>query len=167
MNIGTYLKNLKMNIQLKFIAIHKSPECTVSINDQVKYQGPVQDIIDVAHTDTGPAQLSIAFTNKKPEDTVVDDTGKIIEDKSFELDSITVDQYDLEELKWQSKYHCTDGQTFDQCLFFGPPGKFVIDLENPILPWILGTKHKLNNNDPDWQEDYNYYVQACQLLQQI
>jgi len=167
MNIGTYLKDLNMDISLEFKAINKSPECVVYVNNQPKYQGPVTELINIECSDHGVVDLAIAFTNKSPKDTVVDDSGNIIEDKSFELECIVVDKYDLEELKWESEYQADDGVVYDKCLFFGPPGKFVIAIENPILPWILRTKHKRNSDDPNWQEDYNYYDKACKLLKQI
>jgi hypothetical protein len=161
------LKDLKMNISLEFTAINKLPECVVYVNNQPKYQGPVTELINIECLDQGAVEIAIAFTNKSPEDTVVDSSGNIIEDKSFELERIVVGEYDLEELKWESQYQADDGATYDKCLFFGPPGKFVINIENPILPWILRTKHKHNGDDPNWQEDYNYYDKACKLLTQI
>jgi hypothetical protein len=156
-----------MNITLEFSAIQKLPECIVYINKQPKYQGPVIDVIHIEHFDEGTMELSIAFTNKKPEDTVVNSTGDIVEDKSFELDRIVIDKYDLEELKWESKYQASNGVVYNKCLFFGPPGEFIIHLENPILPWMLRTRHRYKDDDPNWQEDYNYYDKACKLLEQI
>jgi len=141
--------------------------CRVYVNDHRLYSGPVIDEctadIDVA---PGIACLVIEHWDKQPQDTVVEN-GVIVRDRSFELDSIKIDGYSLEELKWHSEFQAHDGVVYPSCLFFGPNGKFVLNFETPVLRWILQTKHEKNNDDPHWEEDYNYYTEACRLLKQI
>jgi hypothetical protein len=157
-----------MDIQLEFEKINKSPHCAVYANDEILYNGAVQDNISVSYENTGPVELSIEFTNKSSRDTVVNSNGEIIEDKNFTLKKIIIDYYDLEDLVWESKYVANDGAVYESCLFFGPPGKFIMNLENPILPWFVEkTKHKYNEDDLDLEEDYRYYYKACNLLKQI
>ena len=137
------------------------------INSQEKYAGPVVDCVTVNSVELGKNNIQIEFTNKLPSDTVINNDGSIVKDKNFELDCIVVDSYSLEELIWQSHYQAAHGDQYSSCLFFGPPGYFEISIENPILPWILKTKHEKYDNDPDWETDYNYYITACNILKQI
>jgi hypothetical protein len=156
-----------MNLTLHFKNINCDPDCSVVINGQVLYAGPVTETINVKYQTLGTVNLSIRFTNKLPGDTVVDTNGTIIKDKNFELEKLVVDDYEFDELIWDSQYRADHGDVYSSCLFFGPPGEFLITFSNPILPWLLKTKHNKYNNDPNWEEDYNYYTQACKLLTQI
>lgn len=153
-----------MQILLKFKNISNNPECKISVNDITLYQGQVPELFsDTVFIDNEQIKLKIEFTNKLPEDTVVEN-GTIVKDKNFELEQIAIDQYDLKELVWQGNYYANDGQVYSSCLFFGPPGYFAIDFQQPVLHWILKTRNDRDNNDPDWETDYNYYTQACKLL---
>jgi hypothetical protein len=156
-----------MKLQLYFKNINCSPECLVDINGQVCYTGTVTELITVEYNTKGPITLSIRFTNKSPMDTVIDSNGTIVQDKNFELEKIVADGYEFDELIWHSQYIADHGDTYASCLFFGPPGTFIIKFANPVLPWILETKHMKYNNDPSWAEDYEYYKQACKILTQI
>lgn len=144
-----------------------SPTCDVLINNKILYSGVVKEKIDIQTDILGNIDLSIKFTNKTSSDTKVDINGKIVSDKNFELVQIIIDDYNIEELIWNSQYISDNGDVYKSCLFFGPPGKFTILLENPILPWILRTRHEQNGSDPTWEEDYLYYKTACKLLEQI
>jgi hypothetical protein len=109
-------------------------------------------------------KLRIEHYGKDPVVDTVVDNGAIVRDRSCELDTIEVDGYSLEELKWHSAYHCEDGSVLDKCLFFGKNGTWHIAFELPVLKWVLKTRHEINRNDPDWQQDYESYVRACRLL---
>lgn len=156
-----------MKLQLKFKNIVDSPHCVIRMNEQELYRGVTPaDFLNEFVQPASDCVLVIEHLDKHPSDTIVED-GKIIRDRSFELDQITIDEYNLEELKWASEFQAEDGAIYTSCLFFGPNGKFVLKFNNPVLRWILKTRHEKNNNDPDWEQDYNYYQQACKILQQI
>ncbi len=157
-----------MNLTLKFKNIQDCnglPDIRISINDAVVFENTVCPLITVqCHPVDNKINLSIEHYGKDPsKDTVVVD-GAIAQDRSCELDSIEVDGYDLQELKWLSAYHCDDGTVLDKCLFFGKNGTWHIAFELPALKWILRTRHEINHNDPTWSEDYESYVRACRLL---
>ena len=157
-----------MNLALKFKNIQLCnglPNIRIVINDAVVFENTVCPLITIqCHPVDNKINLSIEHYGKDPAvDTVVVD-GMIVQDRSCELDTIEVDDYDLEELKWHSAYHCADGTVLDKCLFFGKNGTWYIAFELPVLRWILQTRHEINNNDPTWQEDYESYVRACRLL---
>ena len=156
-----------MKLHLEFTNIVDLPKCKIFVNDQELYSGnvcPSYDF-DIAIAE-GPASIRIVHWDNTPQDTIVEN-GIIIHDRSFELVKLVIDDYDLEELIWLSEFRATDGTIYPSCLFFGPNGDFVLESTLPVLPWILGTRHATNNNDPDWEQDYNYYITACKILQQI
>jgi hypothetical protein len=157
-----------MNLALKFKNIQDCnglPNIRIVINDAVVFENTVCPLITVqCHPVDNKINLSIEHYGKDPStDTVVVD-GAIVQDRSCELDTIEVDGYDLQELKWSSAYHCNDGTVLDKCLFFGKNGTWRIAFELPALKWILRTRHEINRNDPNWSEDYESYVSACRLL---
>jgi hypothetical protein len=114
-----------------------------------------------------PFDLKIYFTNKEPGDTAIDENNNIIADLNFELENIVIDDIDLENLKWQSNYVYGDNQSIPGCLFFGPKGYWHFAAYLPILKWKLEKNHELLNNDPNWEEDYNYYTQALWTLKNL
>jgi hypothetical protein len=154
-----------MKIQLQFKNIIDEPRCRILINDQVLFVGIVQTqhAFDVA-VPQGACRLTIVHYDKSPEHTIVEN-GVIVRDRSFELERCVIDGYNLQELVWHSEFVADDGNVFKSCLFFGPNGEFRLDFENPALRWILRTRHKQNNNDPHWEQDFEYYQQACKRLQ--
>jgi hypothetical protein len=156
-----------MKIQLQFKNIVDDPRCRILINDQVLFVGitQLQHAFDV-EIPQGVCRLTIVHYDKSPEHTIVEN-GVIVRDRSFELERCVIDGYDLQELVWHSEFVADDGNVYKSCLFFGPNGEFRLDFENPALRWILRTRHKQNNNDPHWEEDFEYYQQACKRLQQM
>ena len=157
-----------MNLALKFKNIQPCnglPHIRIVINDAVVFENTVCPLITVqCHPVDNQIKLSIEHYGKDTAvDTVVID-GVIVQDRSCELDTIEVDGYDLQELKWLSAYHCDDGSVLDKCLFFGKNGTWHMAFELPVLKWILRTRHEINRNDPTWSEDYESYVRACRLL---
>jgi hypothetical protein len=157
-----------MNLALKFKNIQDCnglPRIRIVINDAVVFENEVCPLVMLqCHPVDNKINLSIEHYGKDPsKDTEVAD-GVIVKDRSCELDTIEVDGYNLQELKWLSAYHCDDGSVLDKCLFFGKNGTWHIAFELPALKWILRTRHEINGNDPDWSEDYESYVRACRLL---
>ena len=157
-----------MNLALKFKNIQDCnglPCIRIHINDAMVFENEVCPLIMLqCHPVDNQIKLRIEHYGKNPVvDTVVVD-GVIAQDRSCELDTIEIDDYNLQELKWHSAYHCEDGTVLDKCLFFGKPGTWHMAFELPVLRWILKTRHEINHNDPNWQQDYESYVIACRLL---
>ena len=156
-----------MKLELQFNNIVDAPKCKIYIGSQELYCGIVLPRFECEYTcPDGDCQLTIQHWDKLPSDTIVQDS-KIVRDRSFELEKIIIDGYDLEELVWESEFISDDGKIYSSCLFFGPNGKFQLNFHNPVLYCILKTRHEKNHNDPTWEQDYNYYQQACKLLTQI
>ena len=110
--------------------------------------------------------MKIFFDNKEDSDTKLDHENKIVADLNFELEQIIIDGHDIKNLIWNSEY-VAKGEKIPSCLFFGPKGHFEFKFDMPILKWILKSNHEKHNNDPNWEEDYNYYTEAWKLLSQI
>lgn len=157
-----------MNLNIKFKNIQKGPRnidplIKIVLNDNCIYNGTVKNVSIDCHVSCNN-KLQIFFVNKTNNDTGVDNTGKIISDMCFELEEVQVDLIEFEDLLWTGKYYTADTE-IDGCLFFGPSGYYEINFETPILKWKLKTKHNLTGHDPNWEEDYNYYIQACNILE--
>jgi hypothetical protein len=144
----------------------KQPVCRIALNGSDLYTGKVKEkvILDSVHNDHNT--LKIFFENKEGRDTIIDDQNQIKQDLNFELERLIVDGIDLKHLIWESKYISKD-DIIESCLFFGPKGHWEINFDSPILKWVLRTNHAKNKNDPDWEEGYNYYEEACLKLEKI
>ena len=151
-----------MRLQLTFKNIVDNPKCRIYIDQQLLSEGIVESSYEF-NIEPGDVDscLRIEHWDKQPSDTVVEN-GVIVRDRSFELEKIIVDGYDLQELIWRSSFVSLTGEIYESCLFFGPNGMFMLYFHLPILHWILSIR-----NEPSWEEDYNLYQTACQLLKQI
>ena len=76
------------------------------------------------------------FSNFQLVNSVSSMTNQIVKDKNCELDCVLVDDHNLDELKWQSQYITEDQEILPGCLFFGKNGKWIINFERPIFPFI-------------------------------
>jgi hypothetical protein len=156
-----------MKLHLEFQKQIDNPLCAIGINGTELYRGGVNNTYDFnIDINEGSVQLVIEHWGKRPKDTVVENN-IIVRDRSFELKRIVIDAYDLEELVWHSEFQAVDGNVYPSCLFFGPNGSYILNFHNPVLFWILKTRHETNYNDPHWEEDYKYYINACKILTQI
>ena len=163
------------SIELRFkninIVNNKQPLVRVVINDvELLHESVKTKMITPLVINNQPVQekniLKIYFDNKEDSDTKLDYENKIVEDLNFELEKIIIDGHDVKELIWNSEY-VTKTEKISSCLFFGPKGHFEFKFDMPILKWILKSNHEKHKNDPNWEEDYNYYTEAWKLLSQI
>lgn len=159
-----------MNLTLKFKNINNVqgvPVLDIAINDRSVWRGDVQPEIQIQHSDCDVVKLSISHVDKDPSAHCIVENGQIVADRNCELDEIIVNNYNIEELKWLSTYVTTDNEILDKCLFFGKNGTWSMSFELPILRWILRTRHQQLNNDPTWEQDYESYIAACKLLNNL
>jgi len=162
-----------MNLRLVFDNIQDFngvPSLDIRINSVSVYRGPVQSEIHVDDTNTPSndhVMLEIEHFGKDYQLDTLTVNNEIVKDKNCNLAEIYVDGHDLQELKWHSMFTTDQGQVIDNCLFFGPNGTWSMQFQLPILPWILSERHKVTGSDPYWQEDYQYYINACHLLQTL
>ena len=129
-----------MKLQLKFKNIVDSPHCVIRMNEQELYRGVTPaDFLNEFEQSESDCILVVEHIDKHPSDTIVED-GKIIRDRSFELEQITIDGYNLEELKWASEFQAKDGAVYTSCLFFGPNGEFILKFNNKFVNELTGTR---------------------------
>ena len=152
-----------MNLKLHFKNIRHNPCCKILVNNLELYSGQVKSYYDFDIDVTNTVSLEIVHFDKKPEDTIVDHDGKIIDDRSFELEKIYAEQHDFKELIWKSNFTDTAGKIYNSCLFFGPNGSFTIEFTIPVLRWILQNSEHIK----DWEDDYPYYEKAFTILESI
>tara|TARA_B100000035_G_C20638398_1_gene395481 strand:- start:20 stop:529 length:510 start_codon:yes stop_codon:yes gene_type:complete len=159
-----------MDFEFRFNKInnlpHKEPICRIELNGHTAFTGKVKEQIKLSAEAKDRNVLRIFFENKSGKDTVVNKQNEIVQDLTFELEKVIINGLDLKHLIWQSRYVAGDN-IIDSCLFFGPKGHWELEFDSPVLKWILRTNHNINNNDPGWEADYNYYEEACQKLEKI
>ena len=159
-----------MSLQFKFKDINalanKKPACRIELNGDTVFTGEVEQHIKVESETKSSNVLRIFFENKNDHDTIVNEHNEIVKDLNFKLEKIVIDGLNLKNLIWESRYVAGD-KTIESCLFFGPKGYWEIEFDSPILKWWLKTNHKKNNNDPNWENDYNFYEKVCQKLSKI
>jgi hypothetical protein len=156
-----------MTLNIKFKKINLGPRnidplIKLELNGHNIYYGKVLSEITQECKLLTTNTLRIYFVNKTDLDTEVDND-QIINDMSFELDEIVIDNVKFGDLLWIGKYH-SEHHVFDGCLFFGPKGYYEISFQSPVLKWQLKTQHESKGSDPTWEEDYNYYITACKIL---
>lgn len=158
-----------MQLTLEFENINEfngTPTVAIRVNGTEYYNGKVVEFIDITLPQINQGYLEIEHHGKTFADTHVID-GQIVKDKNFTLKRIIIDNIDIEELKWNSKFVDVNKNTIPGCLFFGPNGVYTIEFESPVLKWMLSTRHLKNNNDPNWEEDYQYYTKAVGMLKEL
>jgi len=77
------------------------PECVVYINDQIQWHGNVINNttveFDIDLEDDSKYELKIQYLNRNTElDVVRDDTGNIVKNRQFEIESIHIDDIELD-----------------------------------------------------------------------
>lgn len=83
--------------------------------------------------------LEIRLENKTNNDTVIE-AGKIVKDTLLNIDSITIDDIELGELKWSmSKFVADDTTrpTLQRCVNLGWNGSYQIRFTGPFSLWML------------------------------
>lgn len=156
-----------MKIEITFKDINlgpngRIPKIAVRWDNQTVFQGDVGTV--QFETQYTQGTLGIHFLNKTPQDTVCNEVGDIITDMNFTLDNVAIDEELLDDLLWDGSYHADNGDIYNSCLFFGPPGSYQCQITLPLLRWRLERNHRVNNNDPEWERDYLLYEHACNLL---
>lgn len=142
------------------------PMIAIRVNGQEHWRGAVCHKIEISVSLQEQNRLEIEFVNKTHRDTKVNEHGNIVDDMNFVLSEIHAEDLAFQEQLWQGHYQAGDN-SYPACLFFGPAGFYQLDFEAPILKWKLRCHFEKTGQDPDWEQDFNYYTNACQLLNQI
>ena len=96
--------------------------------------------------DDGPHTLKIRLENKEDVDTKLSKDGSIEKDMLLNIESITVDDIDISNLKWTLSYYLTDNIVFvdgeetnklTNCVNLGWNGAYILDFSCPYYLWLL------------------------------
>jgi len=136
----------------------KYPECIVCINDDVQWHGNVSDTcveFDVELDENTQHSISVQYTNRDSHrDVKRDSDGNITQSKGINIDSISIDDIELEQynivfILGTTSYtdpdyvqlHTQDPEQypleFNRNTFLGAEGKYTLTFESPVYMWLL------------------------------
>lgn len=84
--------------------------------------------------------LDIWLLNKTDADTIVDSNNEIVKDMVLNIESIEIDEIELDLLKWtESKYIPVDPSKprLDNCVNLGWNGYYRLSMTSPFYLWLL------------------------------
>lgn len=139
---------IKVRVGLSGTYWDKKPEYTVGVNGTVYKQGSItaeSGITEYVEFECempeGDNCLEIGFTNKKDSDVVEnDDKSSILKDMLLNIDSIELDDIDLDSLKWtHSEFVAQDlnRPLLKSCINLGWNGTYKLQFTSPFYLWLL------------------------------
>jgi hypothetical protein len=145
-------EKLNFTIELSGTYWDKKPEYSIWIDDSQIERKIIPTESNELHTVLfsvslvdGPHALKIRLENKVVTDTVLKD-GNIVQDMLLNIESITVDDIDIGNLKWTLSYYQTDSTVFvdgentnrlQNCVNLGWNGAYILDFSCPYYLWLL------------------------------
>jgi hypothetical protein len=150
-SILNYKDTVDVQLQVEANSANGDPNLVVQINDRVLYSQELpsgtHDIVLSVSREllTANNRLSIAMTNKGPNDTEVDAAGNIIRDKNIIIKGLTVDRCDLVndvEFFYSKFYYLKDGMRSSASpgLWFNQ--ELCLDFDLPFVQWYANTSYK-------------------------
>ena len=138
----------------------KHPKFKISINDTEFVNGELKGGVNETEyfefdvpVAEGKNSLIIEFNNKSVHDTIMDSNGVIIADLLLNIDSVEIDDIDLNSLLWTSSEYrpnypetykiktAQSGQELSEsiinCVNLGWNGKWVLPFTSPFYIWLL------------------------------
>jgi hypothetical protein len=145
-------EKLNFTIELSGTYWDKKPEYSIWIDDSQIERKIIPTESNELHTVLfsvslvdGPHALKIRLENKVGTDTVLKD-GNIVQDMLLNIESITVDDIDIGNLKWTLSYYQTDNTVFvdsentnelKNCVNLGWNGAYILNFSCPYYLWLL------------------------------
>lgn len=145
-------EKLNFSIDLSGTYWDKKPEYSIWIDDTQIERKIIPTESNELHTVVfsvsladGPRALKIRLENKVSTDTVLKD-GSIVQDMLLNIESITVDDIDIGNLKWTLSYYQTDNTVFvdgestnelKNCVNLGWNGAYILNFSCPYYLWLL------------------------------
>ena len=84
--------------------------------------------------------LKIRLENKHNTDTVLDDSNNILKDMLLNIESIMIDDIELEMLKWSQSIFLPDDSVrpiLKECVNLGWNGSYILKFTVPFYLWLL------------------------------
>ena len=139
-------KNNPINFEFEFessVTNNDPPVIEISVNQQVLYKAMLTEGTHSISLPEVPVQdrnkLEIVFSNKKPNDTIVDNKGTIVKDKFVLVKKFIVDGIDLfkdQEFFYKKlKYYENNIGTDVRPGFWHNNSSLVLEFDDPFLAW--------------------------------
>ena len=138
------MEDLTFKIGLSGTFFDKVPAYSILL-DGVKYASGKASIsselveFDASIEEDCKHLLEIRLENKTLKDTIVEN-GTIIKDMLLNIDSISIDDIDIGELKWSLSEVVGDDPsrpTLKECVNLGWNGSYKLEFESPYYLWLL------------------------------
>jgi hypothetical protein len=138
-------EKLRFNISLRSTHWDKKPEFVVTLNDTAITQGVCDGTEECSfyhELSEGDHELQIQLVNKEDSDCVQnEDKTEILKDMQLHIDSISIDNINLEHIKHtcstfvpaDSKQH----ETLSECVDLGWNGTYILKFTSPFYIWLL------------------------------
>lgn len=136
----------EIEIQIKLSADYweqRYPSAKVYIDDILLFDEKVDNPVDInwkGSISEGNHKFIIELYNKKQGDTVMVDN-KIVHDVLLNIDSILLDEIELNQLMWlKSVYYPVDThapEKVNHCVNLGWNGRWELEFESPTYMWLL------------------------------
>lgn len=137
-------ETVKFEITLSGTWWDQVPEFAIGIDDQEF----VRDFVTDSKTFTFSVDLTedshflwIDFLNKSDDQVIQnDDKTEIIKDLLLNIEKISIDDIEIENLKWSASKFIPNDPTrpvLDQCVNLGWNGRYRIDFTSPVYLWLL------------------------------
>jgi hypothetical protein len=137
-------ETVKFEVTLSGTYWDKIPEFSIKIGDQEL----IHDSVSESKTFTfevelleGHHILKIHLLNKSDSDTIQNqDKTEIIKDMLLNIESITIDDIEIETLKWSASEFIPEDskrEILTNCVNLGWNGCYQIKFESPVYLWLL------------------------------
>lgn len=121
------------------------PGAKVYINDTLIFENLVVEPTKIHWQGTAQEtnKITVQMYNKNPGDTVLDNEGNIVNDVVLNINSIAIDEIELDNLLWtHSVYYPDANQTsapksMQECVNLGWNGRWELQFDSPIYLWLL------------------------------
>lgn len=119
---------------------------TIRLDDLIIFDSRLTDIpITIMHdfSDNQPHVLEISMSGKESKDTVLDDEGRILEDRLIDIEDIMLDDIDITSIvcKQATYTHDFNGSQPETVGEFysimGCNGTVRFEFSNPVYDWLL------------------------------
>jgi hypothetical protein len=138
--------NETVEIKIKLSSVNwedRYPGARVYINETLIHQGLITEPTEISWSKElpdGEYKIVVEMYNKKHGDTVLQD-GNIIKDVLLNIDSICIDEIDLDQLTWsKSIYYPADKDApefVENCVNMGWNGRWELTFSSPVYLWLL------------------------------
>ena len=150
-------QTLDMQIKLSGNACNGSPHAVISFNDNIVYQGLIDHDFDSLNFSIATNKLkltgnifSISLTNKNHNDTIVSQSGDIVQDKNVIIQNLYMDNCDLiDDVDFFHKnfyFIDSNNQRHPAAAGVWANGSLELEFDLPFIKWYSTTSTKNKSN---------------------